>query len=39
MKPRPAKRDIAKKPSAKEWLGDQAEVEKLKPYLTICRGC
>ena len=45
-KPRPAKRskvgqksDVAKGSSAKQPLDDQAEVEKLKPYLTICRGC
>jgi hypothetical protein len=44
--PRPAKHskvsqkpEIAKRPSAIQSLGDQAEVEKLKPNLTICRGC
>jgi hypothetical protein len=46
IKPRPAKQakvrqkpDIAERPSALDPLGDQAEVEKLKPNLTICRGC
>ena len=46
IRPRPAKQskvsqkpDIAKRPSAIQSLGDQAEVEKLKPNLTICRGC
>jgi hypothetical protein len=33
------KRDIAEGPSAMQSPGDQAEVEKLKPNLTICRGC
>jgi len=46
IRPRPAKqskvrqkRDIGERPSAIQSLGDQAEVEKLKPNLTICRGC
>jgi hypothetical protein len=46
IRPRPAKQskvrqkpDIAERPSAIQSLGDQAEVEKLKPNLTICRGC
>jgi hypothetical protein len=45
IRPRPKqskvrqKPDIAEGPSAMESLGDQAEVEKLKPYLTICKGC
>ncbi len=33
------KPDIAKRPTATHSLGDQAEFEKLKPNLTICRGC
>jgi hypothetical protein len=33
------KPDIAEGPSATQSLGDQAEIEKLKPKLTICRGC
>ncbi len=46
IRPRPAKRskvsqkpDIAARHSAIQLPGDQAEVEKLKPNLTICRGC
>jgi hypothetical protein len=46
IRPRPAKQskvrqkpDVTKGFSAKEPLDDQAEIEKLKPYLTICRGC
>ena len=46
IRPRPAKQskvsqkpDIAERPSAIQSLGDQAEVKKLKPNLTICRGC
>jgi hypothetical protein len=45
IRPRPKqskvrqKPDIAEGPSAIQSLGDQAEVEKLKPNLTICRGC
>jgi len=46
IRPRPAKqskvrqkRDIAEKPSAIQPLGDETEVEKLKPNITICRGC
>jgi hypothetical protein len=46
IRPRPAKQskvsqkpDIAQKSSANQAPGDQAEVEKLKPNLTICRGC
>jgi len=45
-KPRPAKQSrVRQKPattegsSAKQPLDDQAEIEKLKPYLAICRGC
>jgi hypothetical protein len=32
------KPDVAERPSAIQSLGDQAEIEKLKPSLTICRG-
>jgi hypothetical protein len=46
VRPRPAKQskarqkpDTAEGSSAIQPLGDQAEVEKLKPKLTICRGC
>jgi hypothetical protein len=45
IRPRPKqskvrqKPDIAEGPSAIQSPGDQAEVEKLKPNLTICRGC
>jgi hypothetical protein len=46
MRPRPAKQpkvsqkpDIVEKPSAIHSPHDQAEVEKLKLNLTICRGC
>jgi hypothetical protein len=46
ISPRPAKHskvrqkpDIAERPSAIQSLGDQVEAEKLKPNLTICRGC
>ena len=46
IRPRPAKQskvsqkpDIAERPSAIQSLGDQADVKKLKPNLTICRGC
>lgn len=45
-RPRPAKQskvrqkpDTAHESSAIQPLDDQAEVEKLKPKLTICRGC
>ena len=30
---------IRPRPHAIQSLGDQAEVKKLKPNLTICRGC
>ncbi|WP_456704183.1 hypothetical protein [Bradyrhizobium sp. USDA 4449] len=33
------KADVAERPSAKQSLSDQAEIEKLKSNLTICRGC
>jgi hypothetical protein len=46
IRPRPAKQpkarqkhDTTEGPSAIQSLGDQAETEKLKPNLTICRGC
>src|SRR6185312_4700403 len=46
IKPRPVKQsrvrqkaDTTEGSSAKQPLDDQAEIEKLKPYLTICRGC
>jgi hypothetical protein len=45
IRPRPKqskvrqKPDVAERPSAIQSLGDQAEIEKLKPSLTICRGC
>jgi hypothetical protein len=44
IRPRPTKRSkVRQKPditeAAIQSLGDQAEVEKLKPNLTICRGC
>jgi hypothetical protein len=46
IRPRPAKQSKARqKPNATEGpsgirpLDDQAEVERLKPKLTICRGC
>jgi hypothetical protein len=46
VRPGPAKKskvrqkpDMAERPSAMQSLGDQAEVEKLKPNLTICQGC
>jgi hypothetical protein len=46
IRPRPAKQskvrqkpDTTEGPSALQPLDDQAEVEKLKPKLTICRGC
>ena len=44
-KPRPKqskvrqKADVAERPSSIQSLGDQAEIEKLKPNLSICRGC
>jgi hypothetical protein len=33
------KPDIAERSSAIQSLGDQTDVERLKPNLTICRGC
>jgi hypothetical protein len=46
VRPSPAKKskvrqkpDMAERPSAMQSLGDQAEVEKLKPNLRICQGC
>lgn len=45
IRPRPAKQKVRQKPgtsdgpSATQPLDDEAEVEKLKPKLTICRGC
>lgn len=45
IRPRPKKSkvrqkaDVAERPSAIQSLGDQEEIEKLKPNLSICRGC
>ncbi|WP_143106037.1 hypothetical protein [Bradyrhizobium sp. Gha] len=45
IRPRPKqskvrqKPDVAERPSEIQSLGDQAEIEKLKPNLAICRGC
>jgi hypothetical protein len=43
IRPRPAKHrqkpNIAERSSGIQPLDDQSEVERLKPKLTICRGC